>query len=273
MSVQASSRGIPWKPCVCSGLTKRIGRPVIGWVTTAGRAFSGYALSIRWSGSPLYSRTPAGPSGRPCNPDHAGEPLLHVPGQRVIGGPHVGEHRPALPGRAFLGMQDCEPRRLVFVRRVGVPIGCALDAKPIDVAVLVDIGQPRHFWILGVTIVDQRVKLRLAKAASERRQLARPQILLAEYQDGMIREGLFDPGQGSRIQRPRQVNAQRFSRERAVDRPKRRCLSYRLLLLRFDGPGSYIMVAASFVKDESEVLADVAPVPHRSALHFVTRDR
>jgi hypothetical protein len=100
--------------------------------------------------------------------DHAGETPLHLIGERVIGGPHVGEDRSALRGRNFLGMQDGQAGRLVLVRRVGVPVGGALDPEPVDVAVFGHVGQPRHLGIFGVTIIDQRVKLRLAEAAPER---------------------------------------------------------------------------------------------------------
>src|SRR5215510_6242293 len=60
-----------------------------------------------------------------------------------------------------------------------MPVGRALDSEPVDVAVLVDVGQPRHFGIFDVAVVDQRVTFRLAKAAPERRQLAGSQILVA----------------------------------------------------------------------------------------------
>jgi hypothetical protein len=36
-----------------------------------------------------------------------------------------------------------------------------------------------------------------------------------------------------------------------------------LLLPRFDGPGSYIMVARSFVKDDREALAEAVPAGMR----------
>src|SRR4029453_10003342 len=116
-------------------------------------------------------------------------------------------------------------------RGVGVPVGRALDAKPVDVAVLGDVGQPRHLGVLGVTIVDQRVKLWPPEAAPERSELTGPQILLGEHQDGMRRERLFDPGQGFGIQRPRQIDAKRLSSERALDRTKRGSATLRLLLL------------------------------------------
>src|SRR5262249_17728649 len=99
------------------------------------------------------------------------------------------------------------------------------------VAVLVDVGQPRHVGILGVAVVDQRVTLRLAEAASERRQLAGPQILVAEDQDRMARERALDPGPGLRIHRPRQVDAECLSSERARDRTKRHSADHRSLLL------------------------------------------
>jgi len=119
--------------------------------------------------------------------------MLHLAGERIVGRAHVGEHRAALRGGHFLGVQDRQARRLVLVRRVGVPVGGALDAEPVDLAVLVDVRQPRHFGVLGVAVVDQRVKLRLAEAPPECRQLTGSEVLLAEDQDRMVREGLLDP--------------------------------------------------------------------------------
>ena len=87
--------------------------------------------------------------------EHGGQPLLHLAGERIVRGAHIGEHRPALRGRHFLRVQHREPRWFVLVRRVGVPVGGALHAEPVDLSVLVDIGQPRHFRILGVAIVDE----------------------------------------------------------------------------------------------------------------------
>jgi hypothetical protein len=134
-------------------------------------------------------------------------------------------------------MQDRQPWRFVLVRRVGVPVGGALDAEPVDVAVLVDVGQPRHVRILGMAIVDERVTLRLAEAAPEGRQLAGPQVLLAEHQHGMARERALDPGQAFGVQRPGDVNIERLGGERSVDRTKPRSASHLLVLPLFGDPG------------------------------------
>src|SRR5215510_1101658 len=112
-----------------------------------------------------------------------------------------------------------------------MPVGRALDPEPVDVAVLVDVGQPRHFGIFDVAVVDQRVTFRLAKAAPERRQLAGSQILVAKNQDGMARERALDPGQGVGIHWSRQIDAERLSSERARDRTKRHSADHRSLLL------------------------------------------
>jgi len=93
--------------------------------------------------------------------------------------------------------------------------------------------------MFGVAIVDQRVKLRLPKEPPERCELGRPQFLLAEHQHGMARESLLDPGQDSRIQRPRDINAQRLGSQRAPIGTKPRSVRHHVVLPRFDDlPGA-----------------------------------
>ena len=90
-------------------------------------------------------------------------------------------------------MQDREARRHLLIGRVGVPVGRALDPEPVDVAVFVDIGQPRHFGMFDVPIIDQRMDLRFAEAPPKRGQFSRSQVLLAEHQHRMLGKGVFDP--------------------------------------------------------------------------------
>ncbi len=151
-------------------------------------------------------------------PGHPGEPLLHRLRQRVIGGAHIGEHRPALGRRHFLGVQDRQARRHLLVRAVGMPIGRPLDAEPVDLAVFVDVGEPRHLGVLNMAIIDQRMDFGLAEEPAERGELGRAEVLLAEHQHRMLGESVFDPGQRLGVRRLRQVEPERFGAERM---PKR----------------------------------------------------
>ena len=103
-----------------------------------------------------------------------------------------------------------------------MPVGRALHAEPVDFSVLVDVGQPRHFRILNVTVVDERMKPRLPEAAPERCELGGPQILLREHEDGMSGEGTLDPGQRFRIQRPCEIDPSCLGGQRPMDRAKAR---------------------------------------------------
>jgi len=99
-----------------------------------------------------------------------------------------------------------------------MPVGCTLDPEPVGVAVLVDIGQPRHFRIFGVTVIDQRVDLWRTETASERSQLGGTEILVAEHQHRMLGERLLDPGESLVVERLGQIDAERLGAERVTER-------------------------------------------------------
>src|SRR5436190_7336235 len=99
-----------------------------------------------------------------------------------------------------------------------MPVGRALDPEPVDVAVLVDIGQPRYFRIFRVTVIDQRMNLWRTEAASECRQLGGTEILFAEHQHRMLGEGSLDPGEGSVVEWLGQIDAERLGAERVTKR-------------------------------------------------------
>ena len=96
-------------------------------------------------------------------PDETGQPLLHRLGQRVIGGRILANIVPPLRRRHFERVQHREQRQFLFIGRVGVPIGGALDPVPVDLAVLLDIGQPRDFRVFGMAVFDQRMLARHAE--------------------------------------------------------------------------------------------------------------
>ncbi len=102
-----------------------------------------------------------------------------------------------------------------------MPVGGALDAVPVDLAFLVDIGQPRYFLVVGMTVFDQRVLQRRAKAPPERGKLRGAKPLVAEHQHRMLGEGLLDPGEG-RVVEPRQIHPQRLGAERLAQRAQLR---------------------------------------------------
>jgi hypothetical protein len=65
--------------------------------------------------------------------------------------------------------------------------------------------------------------LRRAEAASERRQLCRPQILPAENQNRMFGERVLDPSEGLRVERFRQIDADSLGAERLPEGAKFAC--------------------------------------------------
>ena len=203
---------MPSKPCVCIGLTNRIGRPVTGWSMTAGRGCSD--ISCRSGASPLriVEARAGGAVGAAVQPDETGEAVFHRLRQRVVGGAHIGEHRAALGRRDFERVQHREQRQHLLIGRIGVPVGRALDAVPVDVAVLVDIAQPRHFGMLLVAVADQRVDARRAEPPPESGDIAGVELLVAKHQHRMLGEGLLDPCEG-RVVEFRQIDAERLGAE------------------------------------------------------------
>jgi len=87
-----------------------------------------------------------------------------------------------------------------------VPIGGALDAEPVDFAFLVDIGQPRHFRVFGVAVLDQRMQPGHPEAASESGNLCGTQVLISEHQYWVLGERAFDPVERCVIERLREID-------------------------------------------------------------------
>ena len=119
----------------------------------------------------------------------AGQKLFPRLGQRLVGGAHVGEHGAALLRGHLLRVQHGQQRQRVLEGRIGVPVGGALDAVPVDLARLLHVGQPGDFRTLGVAILDQRVGTRRAEAAAEGGELGRAQVLVPEHQHRMLGKG------------------------------------------------------------------------------------
>ena len=163
-----------------------------------------------------------GAVGAAVQPDKALEAILHRRRQCVIGGAHIGKHRAALARRHLQRVQHGEQRRHLLIGRIGMPIGGALDAVPIDVAVRVDIAQPRDFGMLLVTIADERVDARCAEPAPKGGDIAGAEMLVAEDQHRMLGKSLVDPGEG-RVVKSRQVDAESLGAERFAERTQFRC--------------------------------------------------
>src|SRR5258707_5668368 len=101
-----------------------------------------------------------------------------------------------------------------------MPVSGALDAEPVDVAVLVDVGQPRHLGIFGMAVIDQRVDFRCPETAPERREFAGAEILVAKDQHRVLRERTLDPGESLGIERLRQIEADSLGAKRLLERTK-----------------------------------------------------
>src|SRR5580698_756715 len=93
-----------------------------------------------------------------------------------------------------------------------MPGGGALDAEPVDLAVVMDIAQPRHVGLAGIAVVDQRMRPRLAETRAEGGEFGGGKGLLAEHQHRVPGEGLLYPGEGVVVE-PREVNTKRFRAE------------------------------------------------------------
>jgi hypothetical protein len=76
-------------------------------------------------------------------------------GQTRVGGTHISEECAAFCRRNLLGMQDREQWKFILKGRVGVPVGRTPDAKPVNLAVGVDVGDPGDVLVVGVPILDQ----------------------------------------------------------------------------------------------------------------------
>ena len=83
-----------------------------------------------------------------------------------------------------------------------MPVSGALDAIPIHLAVVLDIGKPGHFRIFGMTILDQRMHAWRAEPTAERGEFGRAKILVAEHKHWVFREYTPDPGEGRLVERP-----------------------------------------------------------------------
>ena len=156
----------------------------------------------------------------------AGDLLSPLGRQRRVSGAHVGKQRAAFFGRDLLRVQDGEQRQVVFVSRVGVPIGGAFDAVPIDFSVLIHVGEPGDVGMLGVAIFHQRVLAGFAEMATKGGEFPCAEVLLPEHQHGMLGEGARDPGERRVVERARQVDAQSFSPQCLSKRAQSRCVGH-----------------------------------------------
>jgi hypothetical protein len=110
--------------------------------------------------------------------------------------------------------------------RVGVPVGGALDAVPVDLARLLHVGQPGDFGTIDVAILDQRVGTRRAEATAEGGELECTQVLTPEDQHRMLGKRRFDPGEDAGIERLQQVDPEGLGSERSAEGAKLRCLCH-----------------------------------------------
>ncbi len=173
-----------------------------------------------------------GSVGPSVEPDQARETLFGRRRQGVVGGAHISEHGAALRSGYFERVQDREERELGLIGRIGVPVGCALDAVPVDLAGVVDIAQPGHLGDFGVAVGDERVLPWRAEAAPESRELCCAEMLVAKHQHRMLGKGPRDPGEGRLVDRLRQVDAECLSAERLAERAQLRCIAHRLSSIR-----------------------------------------
>src|ERR1700693_6237014 len=98
-----------------------------------------------------------------------------------------------------------------------MPVGGALDGVPVDLTVLLDIGQPRDFRVLPVTVLRQRMHPRRAETAAEGGNIGGAALLIAGPQDGVCGEGALDPGEGPVVE-ARQIDTERFRTECLAER-------------------------------------------------------
>ena len=98
-----------------------------------------------------------------------------------------------------------------------MPVGGTLDPVPVDFAVLLNIGQPRDFRVVGMPVLDQRMLARQAEASAESRDVACSEFLVAEDQDRMLGEGIPDPIERVVVQAG-QIDPERFGAERLTKR-------------------------------------------------------
>ena len=97
-------------------------------------------------------------------------------------------------------MQNRKQRQFILEGRIGVPVGGPSDPEPVDLAVGIDVGDPRDILIVPMAVLDQRVFARNAKDATKIRELVGAEILVTEDQDRMVGEGLTDPGEGGWVE-------------------------------------------------------------------------
>src|SRR5262245_40450007 len=101
-----------------------------------------------------------------------------------------------------------------------MPVRGSLHSIPIYLAIFLDIGEPRHFGMFGMTILDERVHTRRAEAATECGEFGRAEVLIAEHEHRMLGQCAPDPGEGPLVERPFEINSQYLGSERVAQRPK-----------------------------------------------------
>src|ERR1700730_10912880 len=107
--------------------------------------------------------------------------------------------------------------------RIGMPVGGAFDTVPIDVAVRVDIAQPRDFGMLLVAVTDERMDARRAEPAPEAGDIAGTEMLIAEDQHRMLGKVLVDPCESRIVEGLRQVDAESLGAEGFAEWAQFRC--------------------------------------------------
>jgi hypothetical protein len=123
-------------------------------------------------------------------------------------------------------VQYRQQRQRALERRVGVPVGGALDAVPVDLARLLHVRQPGHFGTIDVAILDQRVGSRRAEAAAEPGEGRRAQVLVSEDEHGMLGESRPDSVEGVRLERLREVDPEDLGSQRGAEGAKLRHLCH-----------------------------------------------
>ena len=74
-----------------------------------------------------------------------------------------------------------------------------------------------------MTVIDQRMDLWRTETAPKKCQFGGAEILVAEHQHRVFGKGLFDPGKGLIVERPRQIDPERLGAERAPERAQFAC--------------------------------------------------
>ena len=140
----------------------------------------------------------------------AGDLLLDVLGQPLVGQHHVGPHRVAADRRALDAAQHATERRLLAPGRIGVPgVFVAVVRR---VRRLVDADEAR---VLGIAAGD-RVIFQLAEVARKRDVLGPRDVLVAKEQHVVLQQQLADLRDQVRVaRRDTQIHVRQLGADRA----------------------------------------------------------